>query len=147
MNNKSIGQILIHRQYNALGMPERYDYEWDGGPCVRVSYYLVDMADNRQIEYDKKQGVIRVGPYRLRIMEEYPWCDFFECVREDYWLWWAVVGWHLLSRIVDIAYRRLIITLAVWRLAEYDQGAIPHWKQIKIVIRVRKWISKPPGRT
>jgi len=128
---KPTGKIHVHENYNALGDTERRTYEWRDGPYAEVRTHY--------ISFPRKVGAsCWVGPYRVRLVEEIGLGDCFVVVRQDWPFWWVFVAWHRVNRLIDIAYRRSIITLNVWGLAERDQ-AMPCWRHIKIVRRFREW--------
>ena len=127
----SEGYIEARAFTNIHGVIERREYKWKGGPKCRVA--LDFMNDGLSDVYRDKNNVIVIGPYRLKIID-YDWArDQANCIRLDYPFWWVIVGWHRINRIADLAYRRFIVTLAVWNLAHFRQGAYPSWKDIKLI--------------
>lgn len=45
-------------------------------------------------------------------------------------------------RTLDLVYRRLVITAAVWRLAHFHEGALPIWRDVYVLERVAKFWQK-----
>lgn len=67
---------------------------------------------------------------------DYPEYYSIKCVRVDYPLWWVIAIAHKSSRILRIVGARIIITLAVWGLADFNGACIPSWRDIKIVKKI-----------
>lgn len=132
------GQIVCHVRTNPLGMREHIGYEWQGGPVTYIAHSLFYDSD---IQLDGDCMV--VGPYRLRIIDqEGNLRQYYRCVRLDYPFWWLVLAWHRYGRLLDIAYRRLIITLAVWGLARYSQATIPSWEDVHVLRKISEWLKR-----
>ncbi len=129
------GDILITAFRNALGKTERLEYQWRGKPIAQISRLL--LLDDMNIVMSGKPE-FSIGPYRVRILENELWLDWITVIRKDYPLWWAIIAWHRINRLLDIAYHRAIITFAVWGLASYSQTTIPTWRDIYLV----QWIKK-----
>ncbi len=130
------GKLIATRHVNTVrNILERIDYEWQGGPVARVSG---DLA--RELEYKPDSDVIRIGPYRLQVLERLYMYDAYLCVRKDWPFWWLIALRHRLDRRAEITYRRLIVTLAVWGLADWPYGGamLPSWRDIYAV----KWITR-----
>lgn len=118
----------------ATGKLERVEFKWVGkSRRVRVSGELVDQ--HGWIIPEKK---IRFGPYTLAVLERDWMRDDYLCQRIDNIFSWVPVLWHKTSRVLELAYRRFIVTLAIWGLAKYDPGYIPNASQIYLVQKVRK---------
>lgn len=119
---------------NALGKREAITYTWKGeSPYVRITWGLLsDIAPGVQAPER-----LQLGPYRLLFVEdEYHWGTAIY-VQED--RFGALrVALYKSTRLLDLIYRRTIITLAVWRLADFNPAAIPSWKDIKALKRFIK---------
>lgn len=134
MTNENYADVIAHASYDFRGKREQVTYEIRGGaPLVFVSPKFLD-------DLNYKGGVLALGPYRLRRVETE---DMFSCtfVREDYPLWRLVVMLYKATRIFDLAYRRFILTLAVWRLASFSAQTVPSLSDIYAV----QWIKKKLG--
>ena len=129
------GYLEMQEFRNTLGVLERREYSWEGGPICEVSY---DFIPELFVPGDDLTN-IRIGPYRLHMIERAGWKDTILYVRKDYPFWWVLIAWHKGNRLLDIAYRRSIITMAVWGLAEYNPAVIPHWRDIRILKRLENW--------
>ncbi|HUW11212.1 MAG TPA: hypothetical protein VM537_15890 [Anaerolineae bacterium] len=123
----------IHPDYQ--GGIERISYEWEGGDVTTVDPYIVgEYRGFEQIDDNR----FRIGPYRLRKVEdEYSWISW-TYLRErglltDFRVQWHKVGWRL-----ELFYRRCILTLAVWRLAEYRANAYPYWRDVHAL----RWVAE-----
>lgn len=130
------GLIHIKNYYNTLGKIERQEYKWVGKPIAEISTELID--DMHWITYGDSE--FSIGPYRVRIIDQEKrfTANYITVVRKDYPFWWVIIAWHRINRLLDIAYHRLILTLAVWRLASYNQAQIPTWRDIYLVQWIRK---------
>lgn len=117
------------------GRIEQTTYEWVGeSPYTRVSHRLIS-----EVAKDIYETEIQVGPYKLLRVDKdaFGYADFPLYVRKDK-LGALRVALYRSTRLLDLAYRRLIVTLAVWRLAEYNAAVYPSWRDIKIVKRFLK---------
>lgn len=117
-----------------LGKIEAENHKWVGkSPYVHISLDLVRYGEISKIDGDKE---IQVGPYRLLLVDKYIG-DYHLYVRKD--RFGALrVALYKSTRLLDLIYRRLIITLAVWGLAEYHEMTVPTWRDIKLT----KWLTK-----
>ena len=130
-------QIAITVFTNQLGMRERTDYKLVGGS--KKCFISGDLAWDLFYKELEEGDEINIGPYRLMIIEHRGYVDQqFLCVRKDYPLWWALVVWHRINRMLELIYHRTIITLAVWNLAEHSKNTYPHWSDIRLI----QWIKK-----
>lgn len=119
---------------NPLGRRESITYKLVGeSPYVRFDRRFLQSGDIKKIKGEEE---IQIGPYRLLKMESGVYWDYVLYVRKD--KFGAFRVWFYKStRLLDLIYRRLIITLAVWRLADYSQGFIPSWRDIRILKRLK----------
>lgn len=101
------------------------NYGWVGGQIV--------MVDARR-EHTPDKGIIQVGPYRLHVLDFIILESAFLCVRDDGPRSWLMVAIYRGSRWVDLIYRRLIVTAAVWGLADwcFNTGELPTWRALHI---------------
>lgn len=132
-------QVSEHR--GPLGL-ERRDYRWIGkSPVTKVDYWsMLPQFDGLDFRLVGKR--VSIGPFQLRVLEFSVVEPCYTLVREDYPLWWALYLWHRLTPLLDLIYRRTIITLAVWKLAEYREYEIPTWRDIHAL----RWIAERLGR-
>jgi len=136
MNNP--GTIVFHKFCGCRGNTERIEYEWQGGAEIWIAR---DLLDSGEFGRDwAKTGKLQIGPYRLRLIEQDRLRNDALFIREDYPFWRLVVAWHKYNRVPDLFYRRLIITLAVWRLARYREATIPTWRDVYILDRLAQSI-------
>lgn len=126
MDNR-IGTLRYTNFYNPLGIIERREWTWEGGPEVYISPYTLD-----ELGLSEKSDEIKIDSYRLKkVNKERDWNHFnILYIRKDYSLWWLFIFWHRISSIFDLIYRRAIITLAVWGLADYNSAIVPSWQDI-----------------
>lgn len=123
------GMIEITTHYDLRGNPETYSYRWTGGPVGLMSRNVSEI-------YAKPgDSEFWVGPFRVKILEQDSYQNLLTVVRQDYFLWRLVYLWHRYGILFDFAYRRFILTLAVWRLADYNPATVPTWRDIKLFRR------------
>lgn len=133
MNNVSL--IEVNQRVSVLGRIEAVTYNWIGkSPYVRISWDLTRYGDIKKINGEKE---IQIGPYRLLQVDDWFYGDCWLYVRKNKF-GLLRVALYKSTRLLDLAYRRAIITLAIWRLADYGEGYIPSWRDIKIVKRLLK---------
>lgn len=136
---KKLGDIHVTVTRNQYGFEERRDYEWKGGPICHISTWLLDeILDQGQRESYNKDKRIQIGPYRLREVD----VDYFSAAhvfaREERASDYLIPIAYNLTRLADIAYRRFIVTLAIWGFAEYHPATMPSWRDVKLVQWARK---------
>lgn len=135
-------QILITQHYDLRGNTERYTYKWDGpkNGIVAMSAMFLRQLDPSLSTKDALEvgDIVRVGPYKLKV---FSWSDLewnYYFVRQDSFTGNIRATAYRLTRWLDLIYRRLIITAAVWNLAMYDPSQIPSWKDLYITRRLRR---------
>lgn len=132
MNNEN-AQLMITNFFNPIGLLERQEFEWRGkSRSVEVSNSILWDLNISQSEKE-----IQIGPYRLVLLRRSGFSDTCLYIRKDYPLWWLLVFWHKAIPVLDLIYRRFIITLAVWNLADYNRAVIPTWRDIRLFKRLR----------
>jgi hypothetical protein len=125
--------IVCRRFVNQYGNIERIEYSWKGKSQKIYLSFREGLFAGKGIG-----DVFSIGPYRLRIIEfDYSTSQAL-CVRVDLLFGWWFVFAHRAGRMLDLFYRRLIITASVWGLADYDRCTIPSWRNLHIV----KWLIK-----
>ena len=128
------GFINVTSLTDPRGRIIRLDYEWEGEPVAEISKILAyDLIHGAGIEVG---DTIQIGPFNLKVIEDGMIRDVFKVVRTDILFWRLIYLWHRYSKSLDIAYRRFIITLAIWNLAEYNPATVPYWRDIYFI----KWI-------
>ncbi len=122
-----IGIILANEKRNPQypHVLERVDYVFEGGPY----YHIVGNFISGQ-EIDTKKRIITLGGIRFRIVDFYPHKDVY-LVRLDSKLAIAISWLRRLTQKLDLVYRRLILTAAVWNLATIREGYILSWRDLK----------------
>ena len=127
------GIIEMTNHYDIRGNIERIDYRWTGGSSTYVSRDLLELGYKERYIGDE----VELGPFKLKIVDE----DFarraFLVTRMDKPLWQLRYLWHRYNKSLDLAYRRSITTLAVWRLADYNPAVIPSWRDIYFLNKIR----------
>lgn len=124
--------IIVTANYDAFGNIESRNYTWDGkgNGVVGVSFALIGMAE--ETEMNVTGNILTVGPYRLRIIGRDSYCQMLYAVRDNRR---AVIKVKqvLLSSLLNRFYRRLIITLSVWGLADYHAATYPVWRDVHVL--------------
>ena len=129
------GNMLMTAHYDIRGGIERIDYKFEDGPYVAISgCFYPEMAACPPKIGDK----LELGPYKFRVLEIDILSDTVMAVQEKWPLWWIAVAWHRVNKLIDIFYRRMIVTLAVWRLADYHEATVPYIGDIHIVQRIKR---------
>lgn len=130
--------IAISVWYSALGNIEQVTYTWPAGSHRA----LVGAFDLRIDWFALRPGdQLTIGPYRVRVVETNFMMRSVVVVRDGP-LWRAWLAASRAGRLADLVYRRLIITAAVWRLAHYDQGRVPTWRDLYVV----QWLQREARR-
>lgn len=128
--------------YNALGNVERINYDWTGGEVAFLSFS--DVCHLTAMGSMQKDGdVVTVGSLRLRIVDAAD--DSFPLgiyVMQDGLRALIKSRFYPLVRIIDLIYRRLVITAAVWNLADFNAAVIPTWKDIYLLKKIANRIKK-----
>ncbi len=130
-----VSHIEISVQTNPLGKREAVNHKWVGNsPYVHIS--LLTNWDYHGIKSIRGEEEIQFGPYRLlKVDDGYFYGDFNLYVRKDK-LGALRVMLYKSTRLLDLFYRRMIITLAVWKLADFSPVTVPSWRDIKIFKKV-----------
>jgi hypothetical protein len=123
--------LEVTRRTNAIGKIEQYTYKIIGkSPLIKISGDFI--GDNMT----QKRDLI-LGPYRLKFVDYEYHSDVATYALKSP-LGHVLAFFYHATRWLDLIYRRTIITLAVWRLAEFHNGYIPSWRDIKILKRFAK---------
>ena len=137
MENQPYSQIIVHNQYNhATYELESQWHEWRGDNPLALIQVMDDYADRDLKKRLEAGGIITLGDLRLRIV------DVGERFANNQWVV-ARDGWRArwyqysrqYTRSIDTFYRRLILTVAIWGLADYNRwnnvGELPSWRHLK----------------
>jgi len=135
MRLTSNGTIQISEN-NDAGKGRHLEYEWVGGPIVAISYALLE----QESDIIRRNGnFIDVGPFHLRVVGDdiknpydRPLFAQAVCVREGPHAWALAAYVRLYNLSTDI-WHRIIVTLAVWGLADYHEATIPCLGDIHVV--------------
>lgn len=139
------GTMLMSNHYDIRGGLERIDYLFEDGPYLRISGRMIEeivpdplMQFNHPLEQGRK---IEVGPYRFRVLEYELMSDIYLTIQDKWPLWWLAVAWHKINKLPDLFYRRLIVTLAIWKLADYSGATVPYIGDVHLVQKVKRWLT------
>lgn len=135
--------LIFHTRHDFKGNLEQITCEWDGprDGIVKLSdRFLNDSVFGCIVPglWDAIGVTIKIGPFKLKCFEYDPFSNIYSFIRADSVLGNIKVFAYQLTRWLDLAYRRLIITAAVWKLAEYRPECYPSWEDLHIVQRFRK---------
>ena len=130
MNDSTI-VVTVHR--NQLGMVEKRTHEWMGdSPYVRI-----DRGVLRELFESDSPDKVKIGQYQLLKVDDNPW-EFSVLYVLDNPLGHLKVVAYKIVRWLDLIYRRAVITLAVWNLADFSHAAIPSWQDVRFL----KWLVR-----
>jgi len=139
------GSMLMSNHYDIRGNLERIDYEFENGPYLRITGRLMeDIYSDALLRFNhplKEYTQIMVGPYKFRVLEYRALDDIYLTIQDKWPLWWLAVAWHRINKLPDLFYRRLICTMAVWRLADYNEANVPYIGDVHLVQKVKKWLT------
>lgn len=131
------GDIIIHDERDPLlHSIEARRYEWHGGDLARVSYSYPWAG----VPQGARPGDwLTIGPYRVRVIEDADFAQQYIVSREAAWRSWLRYQAVRHTPMVGLAYRRMILTLAIWRLADVREYTVPSWRDIRLAKRIRVW--------
>lgn len=89
------GNGTIYASRYTRGRFNYYSFRHEGGEIVSVSHHLVDSGDRLYV--GRRDKWVWIGPYRLKILAEYP--DHFNARLVDDWrmiLWVVYPIWSLI---------------------------------------------------
>lgn len=136
-----VGYIVSSVIVNDMGPFEAqrvYDWMWVGGDVAKLDFLALHL--HKQIAPPTKGdwvgAKIMLGTLALRVLK----ADEFTLtvMRADDRMWRVRVWQVRLGRTWGEFAARVIATLAVWGLARWDPGVVPHWKQIHMV----RWLAE-----
>jgi len=133
MIRDDFGRIIIHESYGIRGNLEHQKFTWEGPKKTEISVEFLSSLGSGNIYQYRVGDVVQIGPFRLKLYDINYYRGTFLAVRIDYPFWWLIPGRHHVSRILFIAYQRVIMTLAIWGLADYDPTAYLSWRNIKVI--------------
>lgn len=127
-----IGYLKINTEWcddpDGSSHAELVGVEWQGPPLIFIQERQLDFLTGQCVK--PHPDLIEIGPYVLRrIGEPAP------SARGYYWLLvgqgeWYWLRWQL-RRGLDSFWRRIVMTLAVWGLADWpDYGSLPSWRDV-----------------
>lgn len=128
------GHFIEHVDRSAFGV-ETKTVELVGGPLFFVERWYVD-------------GPVKVGAivdrfgYKMRIIDDSYLT--LTCILADWPMAWWVVLMHKVKRVAKLIGARMILTLAVWNLADFNPAREPSWRDIWAVkYALAKWQKMP----
>ena len=111
------------------------EVRWEGPPVALVHaellYAVAGLGEFSAGDF------VDLGPYLVRLNHYDAWNNTWEVYRVDTH-GWLIVKWRGLGRFGRMVWRRLILTLAVWKLANWPApGCYPSWDDVR-----RRWAKK-----
>lgn len=138
-------ELIFHTKHGFKGNLEQVTCEWEGPKDGVLAIHKEFIPEINSVFIKDKElslpwvgDVIRIGPFNLKVFEFDGFRGVYRLVRTDSLLGNIKVIAYRLTRWLDLAYRRLIITAAVWKLAEYRPERYPSWEDLYIVQRFRR---------
>ena len=113
-------------------------YKWVGDS----PYTYIDRFTIEDLYPGKIPDRILIGPYSLLKISDEHFRDSVLFVRQDPVLGWLRVQVYRMTRLLDLIYRRFIITLAVWNLADREMATIPGWQDIRLIQKLSRVTSR-----
>lgn len=144
-----MAHIEYHFERNAIGSLESEEFIWVEEPNRMTAWLsrctLLDFDVCDRPIYQMVGRVLRLGSLRLRVI------DFDECERSlevvpDGFRAAFLVAIKPRLRTLDLIYRRLIITAAVWHLAAYSEMTVPTYDDLYAVKWLKRKIAKLKAR-
>lgn len=128
VNMKDFSDIQVTREYNSVGALEKQTYKTVGkSPYFRFSWWEL----NRMGYYKGIPKEICLGQYKFVFVERDLFDPYIVYTLKKGFYWLRVLQSPML-KMLDVIYRRIIITLAVWNLATYNAARLPCWRDIKL---------------
>ena len=131
------GYIEITRTY--VDNKEYKSYKLKGGNKVDVSIDEIYLA-NMHLKAIPKQFTI--GMYKMRVIELDYSRDVARCIALKTPLSYIPFFVYKAGILIDVIYRRIIMTMGVWGLANYYSHTVPSWRDIKLMQKIQNWKDK-----
>ena len=133
------GMIVCHEHYDCRGGVERRDYEWEGGELAYIDQRFMEKEGIHEVP--QLGDIINIGPFQLRVIDKKLW-GFNYIVARNGWKARLRYVLHRTIKVLDKSYRRLIVTAAVWGLADYHDASIPTWRDVYLLRGLSEWIMR-----
>ena len=142
---KEYGRLVTQMTFNPVtGRQETITHTWEGGDRVRISYNLLAEVGCHPVIIERLDtgDNVNLSIFPIRVIKNNYWSCELECIRYRGLITDAIIILYKLTRWLDVIYRRAIITLYVWRLARYQQAAIPTWRDVNALRWLAEMIDK-----
>jgi len=127
--NMETSKLTFAVKTNKLGQRESLTCEWEGkSPYIYIAIPVI--MDELNVNWNEIPKEVQLGPYKLLEVSREPQYDSILYVRKDKF-GKLRVALYKSTRWMDLIYRRLLLTLVVWNLANYSMNSIPSWRDIK----------------
>lgn len=131
IENARMRQQITCRQVEVVLGRYRLEYEWPMDEVTTfVSYKLLENLPYESAHFQKRGNTFWLGHLHLLIVDFVPVARMWEVALvsgRGYQRLYARQLYYFFDKI----YRRCIMTLHVWALAEVPYGGIPSWRHIK----------------
>jgi hypothetical protein len=108
---------------------KRSSYEWHGGPVIDVDDWdVLEWVSRDERENLRPGSVLRIGPYRVRLVERSFAIGGWRAVRVDGPWSWLYVVWAHIDRLWSPIKRVFWRTMWAWGLVVAECGGRPEWR-------------------
>ena len=136
------GSIIIHQIHTDLGNLWIW-YQWRGGNRYRITTEDILYNNARDCwESAFSNQEMKIGPYKLKLIDQDGYSRAFEAVRMSSPWWRFVYWWYHATKWFHILEARFIMTLSLWWIADYHPSRIPSWDDVFIFKRMKGWFKK-----
>jgi hypothetical protein len=128
------GMIICQEYYDFRGGIEHREYRWEGGELAQLKLWWLTNRVYRPGE------VFTLGSLRLRVVDDMLVGPSLVVARDG---WHARLRYavHHSTKWIDKIYRHLIVTAAVWGLADYNDALLPSWRDVHFLKRFARGID------
>lgn len=133
------GDIVCQEHYDCIGGIERRDYEWQGGKLAYINRRFMNVVGMSKAP--TSGDIINIGPFQLKVVDQELWGNSYIVTRNGWKAQLRYILYHA-TKILDKVYRRLIVTAAVWGLADYHDALVPTWRDIHLLKKLSERKNK-----
>lgn len=136
------GYIVSHVKRGVLGQPVQTTHEHQGGALITISNHLLHELKLVDANGKIPPKITNLTPHILILLEENFIQDSTKYLLIKNPLYYIYPYLRKTHNLLDLFYRRCILALCVWQLAEYNEATMPYWGDIKAIIKIRSWFKK-----
>jgi hypothetical protein len=139
---EDVGWIGLEYEFRSLGREaDQVNITLNGeGPFYEIDNRVLKALEVHGLIRPRQPGkigsIIRLNELRLKIVDISSFGELLVTFPDS----WAVLFWFTspIFRLIDLIYRRLIMTAAIWGFAELSPGVLPYWGHLKWFRKDRK---------